>query len=489
MKKKVLAKICSVLLMGSMVLSMAACGNEGNTGSSGNGENESNSAVGNEEGNGSEAGGSDESGGAQEHELPEAKDLGGRTIRIALWWDEYFDSRFQTLEEIVAAGGSYDKEDQAQMRLDKVREIEERWNCRIEYVNAGWEGETNSISTSVVNGTPDYDVYLTDLQFSISPVANGYAYSLSEIAPADSDVLNDQTILSTFPCMGYEDYFFYGTYPIPSGATYLAYNASMLDDMGLEYPEALAERGEWTWEKFAEYCLLLTKDTDADGNTDVYGYGGTNRAIINALMASNNTAVAASATEGLSDPKTVEVFNFLERLYNTDGSARPFTNDWNNDIEALWEGKVAFTFTWFYLLPGRDVDFDVRICPYPVGPSGDGTKTATQAGNLYIIPVGVEDPTSVYMVMEELSNWYNWDTSLRDDADWFESGFVDEEQLALAYREGSKENAADFWHIIWGMPVGSVWDAVITNKEMSVSQAIETYKQQAQDALDALLGN
>ena len=45
----------------------------------------------------------------------------------------------------------------------------------------------------------------------------------------------------------------------------LGFNLQMIEDANLEDPRDLVERGEWTWEKFREYCKVLTKDTDGDG--------------------------------------------------------------------------------------------------------------------------------------------------------------------------------------------------------------------------------
>lgn len=489
MKKKVLA----VLLAGMMVLSMAACGDDtGNSSDPGNNTTPGNSQENTSQSSGSGDEGTDAQGGSEAtgHHAPyEAKDMGGRTIKIGLWWDIYYDSEYQTLEDIKAAGGSYDNAEAAQMQLDAVRAVEEKWNVKIDYVNLGWEGITSSISTSVTNGTPDCDIYLTDLQFGIAPVINGYAQKLSEIAPADSDILNDQTVFTTFPVLGNDDYLFYLSSTIPTGALYLAYNESMLDELGLEAPEKLAERGEWTWEKFADYCSQLTRDTDGDGNTDVYGYGDVWTMTVQGLLASNNTMIAGSYTEGLSDPKTVEVFNFLDRLYNVDGSARPYSDDWNDQLNALFQNKVAFAFIQYYQLTEHsDIDFNVRICPAPQGPNGDGSMTPIQITNCYFIPVGVEDATAVYEIFEELTNWYDYDTFYRDDPAWFESGFADEEQLELGYTEGYKSNS-DMMNYVSGAPVGDVFYAICVNKDMSVSQAIESYKQQMQDALDAMTAN
>lgn len=120
-----------------------------------------------------------------------AKDLNGRTIKIGIWWDEYWDSDYKTLEDVEADGGSFSNADIMQMKLDKVAEIEKKWNCKIDWVNLGWDGIKDSINTSVTAGTPDCDIYLTDLQFGISPVVNGYVQKISDYAPKESDILND----------------------------------------------------------------------------------------------------------------------------------------------------------------------------------------------------------------------------------------------------------------------------------------------------------
>ena len=500
MKKRTLGRIGSVLMAGAMVVSLAACGggdssSTATTAAAGGTETtaaaagttaaaETTAAAAEEETAAAEDGGA-VAGALSNYE---AKDMGGRTIKIGLWWDIFYDSEFQTLDDITAAGGTYDNAETAQMQLDAVRAVEDKWNVKIDYVNLGWDGVISSINTSVTNGTPDCDIYLTDPQFGIPAVANGYAMNLEDVAPADSDILNEENVFTRFPVLGNENYLFYTSTTVPTGAVYLAYNADMVDEMGLEAPEALAERGEWTWDKFAEYCQTLTRDTDGDGNMDVYGYGTTQTKTMQGFLASNNAMIAGTTTEGLSDPKSIEAFNFIDRLYNVDGTARPYTTDWNDDNEALFQNKVAFGFVQFYELVGRDIDYEVRICPAPIGPSGDGSMTPNELHNCYFIPVGVEDATAVYEIFEELNNWHMGDTFYRDDPAWFESGFVDEDQLELGYTEGYKANA-DIFNSVSNNPMGDVWYAIYVNKEMSVSQAIESYKQQMQDAIDALSAN
>ena len=498
MKKRTLGRIGSMLMAGAMAVSLAACGG-GDTATT------TTAAGGSAETTAAAAGNTDTTAAAAEGETAaaddggvaggaysnyEGKDLGGRTIKIGVWWDIFEDSEYQTLEDITAAGGAYDNAETEQMKLDAVRAVEEKWNCKIDYVNLGWDGIISSINTSVTNGTPDCDIYLCQYQFGLAPFSNGYIQKISSYAPADSDILNDQNVLTRAAVLGDDDYFFFPSTTIPSGATFMAYNADMLDEMGLEAPESLAAKGEWTWDKFAEYCSTLTRDTDGDGNTDVYGFGDVFTRAIKGFLASNNAEVAGGFTEGLSDPKSIETFNFIDRLYNVDGTARPFnTDDWSDNENALWENKVAFAFANTYQLVGRDIDYEVRICPAPVGPSGDGSMTPMEIPQPYFIPVGVEDATSVYEIFEELNNWFLGDVSYRDDPAWFESAFVDEEQLELAYEEGYKaKNNNDFADQVTNFPMGDVFYAVVVNKEMSVSQAIEANKQKAQDAIDAVTG-
>ena len=103
-----------------------------------------------------------------------------------------------------------------------------------------------------------------------------------------------------------------------------------------------------------------------------------------------------------------------------------------------------------------------------------------------MIPVGVEDATSVYCVFEEMMNWYHDDISYRDDPEWFESGFVDEDQVTLANKLGALANN-DLWNSIDSEgAVSKVFYGDVVNGDSTVSQAIESNKQILQDEIDTL---
>ena len=119
----------------------------------------------------------------------------------------------------------------------------------------------------------------------------------------------------------------------------------MIEDANLEDPRDLVERGEWTWEKFREYCKVLTKDTDGDGNIDVYGFGGWPGDYFMNFVMSNGTNVAATATENLSSPEVGEVLQFIQDLNLVDKVMYPIPeeNGWDVCRWLYRDGKVAFT--------------------------------------------------------------------------------------------------------------------------------------------------
>lgn len=409
-----------------------------------------------------------------------AIDMGGRTIKVATWWDFFYDSRHTDPMDNPEVGNV----ENAQMEIDNVRRIEEKYNVKIEYENLGWDGMIDSINTSVVAGTPDYDIYTVDLQFGLAPAMNGYAIPIDELAEDYTDIKNDQTVMSALDTFG-EEYLFAET-AIPQSATYMMYNATMLEELGLEDPKTLMENGEWTWDKFAELAQAATRDTDGDGNIDVYGFGGVTTDTTMEFVASNGSAIADTLDEGLSDPATVEALEFIYNMYNVDNFARPYSDDWDGQYNAWVDGSVAFApaHAWSLQSNGPDLSYDYSIVRWPQGPNGDGTTAGEAIGNHYFIPTGVEDAQAVYQIFEEFRNWFVYDIDLRDNYDWFESAFTSVEDMELALEIGSNGNG-DLWK--YADVNGGVGDAMynIFMGEMTVSQAVESYRQVLQDGLDS----
>ena len=410
-----------------------------------------------------------------------------RTIKIGTWYDHYYDSTNTDIYD----DPSVSDEELAQKHFDSVKKVEEKYNVRLEFVNLTYDGIQESINTSILAGTPDCDIYETDLTFGIPAALNGFVTNLEDILPADSDIFNDQMVFNQVD-IGKDD----GVYLFQANSaeqllanTYMmAWNKQMLDEAGLEDPNALYERGEWTWDKWREYLLALTQDTDGDGVTDVYGYGSRWDFLVYNLLMSNGTGIAMSPTETLSSPQVTEVLDFIYNMYNVDHVANPWNaDDFDYNQNCYMDGRVANWISAAWISDSnKDVDlsFDVIWSPWPIGPSGNQDTNKfknVSSGNAYMIPQGVEDPEFVYNVFYDWQNWYDGDVDLRDnDLTWWEDCAITEENYAVMEYMGAR-GAFDLWNNL-----GLDWDwSQLLNGEMTAAQFQETYKQNVQDALDS----
>lgn len=57
-----------------------------------------------------------------------AFDLGGRHIKVGIWWDYYYDSDNKDISDDPGLSNT----ETAQLKLDNVRRIEEKYNCTID---------------------------------------------------------------------------------------------------------------------------------------------------------------------------------------------------------------------------------------------------------------------------------------------------------------------------------------------------------------------
>ena len=425
---------------------------------------------------------------------------GKRNITIGLWWDRYYDSTHSALEDDPSYQGTISD----QMRFDVVKKVEEKYNVTIEYQNLTYVGIQESINTSVLAGTPDCDIYLVDTPIGVPAVMNGYALNMKDVLAADSDIFTDHMV------MNYLDLGDGGAYMIKpvSGqsvveATYpLMFNLQMIQDANLEDPRDLYDKGEWTWDKFAEYCQVLTKDTNGDGIIDVYGFAGFQQEWFEAMLMSNGTYVASNATENFSSPEVNEVLQFMQDMYVKYNCAYPYAAESASDVMRFIyrDGKCAFSPGAAWILASNadynwdgsaasTLEFDMVFVPWPVGPSGnqETNKMKLSGGEFYIIPVGVEDPELVYNVFYDFTNWYDNDVSIRDDA----------QTLGWWYGVTGKDLDIQDWNfsVMFEMGLREQFDLVsslnvfpdflgLFNGDYTPAQFQETYKQEYQDALD-----
>ncbi|MDR2044004.1 MAG: extracellular solute-binding protein [Clostridium sp.] len=440
---------------------------------------------------------------AAESSSPTAESKDPGDIEIGTWWVQYYDSSHTSLEDDPTYSGTV----AAQMKFDVVKKIEEKYGRKFYWQNLTYDGTMESINNSILAGSPDCDIYLVELSFGIPAALNGLALDLKTVLPADSDLFTEQkvaryldlgdgkaTLLKRVEAASTVE----ATYP-------LGFHKQMLDNNNLEDPRELYKRGEWTWDKFIEYCQALTQDTDGDGQIDQYGYCGFQNETFEQLLMSNGANVATGTKEELSSSKTGEVLQLISDLYNTYKVCYPYDTTSGDDSTTMrmqyQQGNIGFfpIAAWIaaekadYDYTGENgstLEFDTVYVQWPVGPSGDAASNAgkVSAGEFYIIPAGVGNPELVYNVLYDLWNWYEGDASIRDDEDtgdwWYAVTAKDpqlqDENFDTMFEVGGRETF-ELWNNL-----GVEYDFLsLISGDTTPAQFQETYKQQVQDALDA----
>ena len=438
-----------------------------------------------------------------------------RHILIGTTWDLYWDSTHESIDANPYYTGTVADE----MQFAKVAEIEQEWGVTFEFVNLLYAGAQESINTSILAGTPDVDVYMFGLAIGAPAVANGYAVNLFDVLPADHPVLNgtDEVLTYIDTGDGSASLLTANNKENMVGSTYpLSFNLQMIEDANLEDPRDLVERGEWTWDKFIEYCQVLTQDTDGDGIIDVYGFGGWPEDYLPELLMSNGTYIAAGPVENLTSPEVAETLQFMQDLNITYGVMHPIPeqNGWDVCRFLYREQKVAFTPIAAWIMSNFDdyafkkpeivpLEFDMVFVPWPVGPSGNAETNAAKASQEtgYMIPVGVEDPLFVLNVLYDILNWYGYDP---DDPEAAAAALdVRDNEEALGWWYGVTAKDIDLqehnFNIMYEMGLKPQFEMLnnlgisleitaLVNGEYTVAQYQEMFKQPIQDALTRLLG-
>lgn len=133
-----------------------------------------------------------------------------------------------------------------------------------------WDGgaySQNLLQAALGGGAPDVATF--KLTATPSFVANGKLAVLDDFIAnwADKDQINDslyETMKDASKAVTNNDGHIY-VMPWNTQVLYVYYRPSMFKEAGVEVPK--------TYEEFLEACKKLTRDTDGDGKTDVYGFG------------------------------------------------------------------------------------------------------------------------------------------------------------------------------------------------------------------------
>jgi len=263
----------------------------------------------------------------------------------------------------------------------------------------GWGAYLELFTTSTMAQDPAADLYIMSPAWATQLMNQGMLLPLNTLESIDvfSSKFN-QAVIEAFTKDG-------NVYALPTDAfaeprEFLFFNKRLFAEAGIDpnEPYELQARGEWTWDKFMEYCAKLTRDLDNDGIIDVYGFTGSDQAIINGIVASNMAEFIKRDADGkyyngMTDPAFIEAINFGKEIRQRGyWAVAPEGAEWDWGLTtAFIDGHAAMCLYGAYRSEqyGLNMDDDFGLLFFPKGPKATDYN-AFFYENVYVLPFNLD---------------------------------------------------------------------------------------------------
>ena len=252
------------------------------------------------------------------------------------------------------------------------------------------------VSTSIAGGKPP-ELFLINYRFFGQFAARDVLEPLGERL-ASSDVFEEDDFYA-----GPLDAFRFGEDRtitcLPQNASSLVtyYNRDLFEAAGVPEPE-----DDWTWQDFTDRAVALTKDTDGDGTTDVYGAGIEPSLIrLAPFLWSNGAELVKEDLSGF-DLQTAEAAEVLDQFFQLHVNYRAIPSEEeeeSEDSEARFlNGRAAMYFDSRRATPGfRTITaFDWDVAPLP----RFDERSSILHSDAYCMPRGAENKDAAWRFVE-----------------------------------------------------------------------------------------
>jgi len=231
------------------------------------------------------------------------------------------------------------------------KEMMEKYNFKLSRRTvAGWGEMEEEYVASVQKGEPIAHVVELDYRFIAQPFVKGLFYDLATLDELDFSEEKWNDNVRRLMTVGDS---IYGMQTEPTESCIgVIFNKRLFEEAGLDpdLPYDLQAVGEWNWSKFEELCKFLTRDTDGDGQTDVYATSSHGAITLQVLVASTGTDFVGKDENGTFytnalSKEVTEAVNYAAELYKKGYEMpQPDNSEWDYFVEAFQKGKAAMQF-------------------------------------------------------------------------------------------------------------------------------------------------
>jgi multiple sugar transport system substrate-binding protein len=271
----------------------------------------------------------------------------------------------------------------------------------VEFIGLAWTPYWQKVLTGLASGDPP-DIFRMEFWKSHAYYARGVILPITDYFEADG--INPEELFIKIQEQSVYDGEWYG---MPRGATgnhVIYYNRNMFDEVGIEWPE---NTPDWTWDDFLEIAGELTRDTDGDGEVDVWGFDSSKMTQDwnggqSCGWGWGGSFFNADGTQStFNTPEVVEGVQFLADLRNKHQVA-PYPAQLPEGMgDPFLIGKVAMNETGGFMINVYKIieDFDWGIATIPAGPQ---RQVAYSKPNATVITRDTKSPDASWALLKHI---------------------------------------------------------------------------------------
>lgn len=327
------------------------------------------------------------------------RDLGGISIKVADWYT-------------TGQAEPKTKREEDQLAYREQLQLDHNFTLVQENV-AAWAEYQELFITSTMGGDPVADIFIMDPAMVPEPLKQGLLYPVSDLPSFNNfeDKMWNQAMRDSYEQNGKTYAFSEENNLLGLG---LFWNKRLFEEEGLDpdYLYDLQASGEWTWEKMKELARRLTKDTNNDGQIDVYGVTGWQRELVKAAVFSNgadyvrfNEETGRYENNQKSDD-VLAAIQFVVDMFN-EGLIAPPPEDGNYlaFIDTFTTGQAAMCpAEWYRHTDFADMQDDWGFVFHPKGPGPNAKLQTMYLTNARVMPANI-DPHRADDVAFAYSKW------------------------------------------------------------------------------------
>jgi len=421
----------------------------------------------------------------------EPRDFGGRTLTIAAWYADPIGPYLFVEEAPDPDSPNYTL---ALAMWQNARRVEQQFNVRFDQVSVPHEDYLTTLASSVLARNPIADLVLLEGPMQLESMGS-IIQPMNANLPA-SDILGEQRFAGPTTQDAAGNIWAINPHSVITGAYVLGVNLEIIRAEGLPNPVDLYEAGNWNWDTMLEIMRGATKATSADGIIDQFGIAGQPGDIVMHLLGANDgILVDEDFNYGLRHPNSVAALEFVEQIFHeslwaAEAGGVMDTSNWDrNFYSGKREANAALFPTTTWGLDNFMPAFEFAVVPFPKGPNNTtGNTWLSGMRQGYSIPVGTEwTVEDIIIILDELYSWPGDHPEVLFQAgeiDWMRETFLTEADVQRAVRAGISANndvGRDVPQYYW---VLGNFASFFWNREMDVTQAIETERGPHQEMLD-----